>query len=234
MQETYNLQAIILKRRPFREADLKITLFTKERGKIDLVARGGKKEGSKLSAHVEPLNFSTVMAVKGKQFDYVGSAICKNSFLNIKNDLEKIKYACQAVKVFNKLIKEEEKENSALLYDLLNNYLNTVNKNNLDNQLFYYIFILKLLSELGYRPELNSCIGCGDSGIELDFFDYSKGGLVCGKCKSHRTIRFSSDAKEILNLSLDSEFKQLINLDLDSNIRIVILKIIDSFYKFQL
>jgi len=39
----YNLQAIILKRQIFREDDLLVTVYSLERGKLILQAKGAKK-----------------------------------------------------------------------------------------------------------------------------------------------------------------------------------------------
>ena len=47
MEETYNTKAIILNRQPFRERDSRVTIFSLERGKLILVARGTKKITSK-------------------------------------------------------------------------------------------------------------------------------------------------------------------------------------------
>jgi recombinational DNA repair protein (RecF pathway) len=49
MEETYHLNGIILNRAPFRENDLKIVLYTAEKGKITLVAKGGLKKQVKIS-----------------------------------------------------------------------------------------------------------------------------------------------------------------------------------------
>ena len=52
---TYHCEALILKHVPFGEADLLVTFFTRERGKIRAVARGARRSNSKLVGHLEPL-----------------------------------------------------------------------------------------------------------------------------------------------------------------------------------
>ena len=48
------MQAIVLSRRDFREFDQMISLYTREQGKLELLARGLKKVTSKNAAHLEP------------------------------------------------------------------------------------------------------------------------------------------------------------------------------------
>ena len=49
--------AVVLGRRDFHEADQIISCYTKEKGKVELLARGVKKITSKNSAHLEQFSF---------------------------------------------------------------------------------------------------------------------------------------------------------------------------------
>ena len=55
MDETYNFEAIVLNRYAFRESDSRVILYSREKGKLELVARGTKKIKSKIS-YIELLN----------------------------------------------------------------------------------------------------------------------------------------------------------------------------------
>lgn len=232
--ETYNLQAIILKRQPFREVDSRVVVFSLEKGKLDLVARGTKKTSSKLSAHIEPLNLTRIMAVRGKRFDYLGGVASDNCFLNIKNNLEKQEYIGQSLNIFNRLIKEEEGSDSKELFYLLRNYLLFIDSHNTDNALFYYYFILKLLNLLGYKPELDSCVACGKE-VKLDnvYFSYQKGGVVCAKCKQVSDLSVSNKCINILKSVIDNDFNQINTLEVDDSARVEIIKHVDNFYKYN-
>jgi recombinational DNA repair protein (RecF pathway) len=50
--------AVTLERRAFRDFDQLVTLYTKERGKVTVLARGSKKSTSKNASLLEPLFFS--------------------------------------------------------------------------------------------------------------------------------------------------------------------------------
>lgn len=180
--ETYTTKAIILNRQPFGECGSKVTLYSGEEGKLELVARGARKITSKLAAHLEPLNLSEIMAVRGRQFDYIGGAVSQNCHANLKSDLEKLLIAGQAINIFNKLIKHGERDGG--IFILLQDFLNILDENKEFNyELLFNFFILKLLVQLGYKPELYNCVVCKNK-IEPagNKFDLSKGGVICDDC----------------------------------------------------
>ncbi len=153
--QTFSTKAIILNRQDFRENDLRVVVYSKDYGKLELVARGAKKQTSKMAGHVEPFNLVNLMAVKGKQFDYIGSAISNNCFTNIKNDFDKVSAAGKSINIFNKSIKPEYPDQK--IFYLLEDFLIAIN-NNLDLSILSISFKLKLMALLGYVPELYNCI----------------------------------------------------------------------------
>ncbi len=60
------MHAIVLSRRDIREADQIITLYSREAGKQELIARGIKKITSKQTALLEPFCYMTYDVVAGK------------------------------------------------------------------------------------------------------------------------------------------------------------------------
>ena len=135
MEASHNTKSIILSRQDFRENDVLVVFFNKERGVFSLIARGAKKKTSKLAGHIEPLNFVDLMIIRGRQYDYVGSVKNIETFPEIKNNLEKIKISIEILKIYKKLIKEGESENK--LFSLLYDSLLTVNSNKVNLNLFY-------------------------------------------------------------------------------------------------
>ena len=87
MEETYATKAIVLNRVPFRENDIRVSLYSSDQGRLDLIARGARKTKSKIAGHIEPISLARIMVIRGKRLDYLGSAINEASYFNIKNDL---------------------------------------------------------------------------------------------------------------------------------------------------
>jgi len=187
MSDSQNTLAIILNRHDYKEADSLVSLYTQEFGKLSLVARGTKKISSKLAAHIEPLNLVKLMIIPGKGRDYLGSAISQNSFSKIKGNFNKIYFAGQAVACFNRLVNDGEADEA--VFNLLVRFLEALDDFQEDifskeiGELFFSFFIFKLLTELGYQPELYNCLDCGQK-IESgeNGFNQARGGVICSAC----------------------------------------------------
>jgi DNA repair protein RecO (recombination protein O) len=128
MEQTYNTRAIILNRLDFREHDSRIICYSADRGKLELVARGAKKLKSKSSGHLEPLTLTRLMVVAGKDYNYAGTALGENFYSEIKNNLDKIFTASEAVKLVEKMTREGEVDNHAEIFKLLKDFLDELEK----------------------------------------------------------------------------------------------------------
>jgi len=109
------MKAIVLSRRDFREYDQVVSVYTKDLGKQDLLARGIKKITSKNSAYLEPFSFVDIEIIKGKELDYIGSVQPVNYFKNIRQDLQKSLKAQLVVGLINRVVQVEEKDEKLFL-----------------------------------------------------------------------------------------------------------------------
>lgn len=237
MEDTYPLQAIILKRTVFRENDSKVVFFSREKGKLEMVARGTTKIKSKLAGHIEPLTLVNLMAVKGRQFDYVGSAIGEKYYQDIKNDLDKLQAVGRAIHLFDKLVKLGEKDEA--MFTLLKNYLDQLEENESgDIILEKNIFSLKLVSLLGYAPQLFNCLECNCKVKPgSNSFDYSKGGIICPACsqikRTPTMMAASDDSIKMLRVLSSQDFNKQTSLKVRKKIVLEVNKIIDNFIKYN-
>ena len=140
--------ALVLKRRDFRESDQIISFFTKENGKIELLARGVKKIISKNSAHLELFSLISIEIAKGKEVDHLTKVQSVEFFRNIRMDLKKSLMASYIVSLVEKLTYTEEKD--LYIFKLLNSWLNFVNKNEDVNWVLVDGFIVLFLRYLGF------------------------------------------------------------------------------------
>ena len=185
MEESRNSAALVLNRQNYKENDTLVTVYAKNFGKLNLIARGTKKINSKLAAHLEPLVLCDLMIIKGRGRDYIGASIVRNYYLNIREDLNKIFYAGKALNLFNRLVKEEHPD-ERLFYlitrwlDVLDNFKDCSKEN---GELLFSFFAFKLLAELGYQPELYHCLGCGkEVKAGANYFNFKNGGLIEEAC----------------------------------------------------
>ncbi len=72
------------------EADRYLTVFSKESGKIEILARGVRKISSRRASHIELLNLIRFQAVKGPRNVVLTDTILVDSFDDAKKDLEHV------------------------------------------------------------------------------------------------------------------------------------------------
>lgn len=213
MAESFSSQAVILKRDDWRESDSRVVLYTKNFGKIILIARGIKKTKSKLAGHIEPFNLVDILILKGKSIDYLGSAVSRCSYFNLKNDLNALYFSGQALSLFNSLVKEALPEEE--LFYFLTTWLELINEKSLDTltkeegeQLYNY-FVIRLMTLLGYKPELFYCTLCQKKIKEADnYLNLRLGGVMDETCLKEQgakylpqeIVKISNNAIKVLRL----------------------------------
>lgn len=235
MDETYTAKAIVLNRQPYRENDSRVTVYSLEYGKLILVARGTGSIKSKMAGHIEPFCLSDFMIVRGRRYNYIGGVASRNCYSSIKSDLIKLQIAGQITRVFSRMIKENEPQSD--LFFLLSNFLEFLNNNFIKEELcdfFIYSFMLKMLVNLGYEPELQSCVICGKKlEPEGNGFDISHGGLVCITCQQKTGLKISGDAIKLLRYIIKENFSKLLKLKFDKKVSVEIVKNIILFFDYN-
>ena len=135
------MQAIVLSRRDFRESDQIISLYTLEKGKQEVLARGVKKITSKNSAHLEPFSFVEVEIVPGKEIDHLITVQPINYFSDIRKDLQKSLASAYIVNLTDRLVHSGEQDER--IFELLKFWLEYISLNQFKSMLVDgYIVIL--------------------------------------------------------------------------------------------
>lgn len=238
MEETYQARAIVLKREPFRENDSRISVYSREKGKLELVARGTKKIGSKLAGHIEPFNLVDLMIIRGKQFDYVGTALNAHFFYDLKSDLNKILFAGKVLGEVNTILKPGIQDE--IIFNALNDFLNFINSYS-TKDIFKYeflsnIFLLQIIIHLGYRPELNICVKCSKK-VEAkgNSFSFRHGGIICKLCsekKDREDLTISENVIKILRMA-EKDYKTLVSLNINQSLSREVGKIINLYFQYN-
>jgi len=171
----------VLKATNFGEADRLLTLYTPHLGKVKAIAKGVRRPQSKIGGHVEPLNHSLLMLARGKNLDIITQSQTIHSFLPIRQDLWKASCAIYMAELVDSFIPEQME--SYLLYKLLLDSLNWLCETK-DGELVVRYFELRLLTHLGYSPELKVCLGCKSPLLpRVNFFSPNAGGVLCPSCR---------------------------------------------------
>lgn len=180
---SYRVEAIVLRRTDFGEADRLVTLYTRERGKIRALAKGVRKPQSRKTGHVELYMRSQMQLAAGRTFDIVTQAELVEAYQPLREDLVRLTYAAYVVELLDRFVQEEEPNRA--LYALLAEALGWFATD--DNLLLcarYYE--LRLLALTGFRPQLFHDVISGEPIEEKDYlFSAELGGLIAPTLRGH-------------------------------------------------
>lgn len=212
---------IIIKKTDFREADRIYTFYSKDFGKIKILAKGVRKINAKLRSPLDLLNYVEFSCVYGKTFRIITGVDLITGFPKIKTDIEKLKAGYYIIYLVNELIRGEEKDEKVwklLLGSLINlNILKTVNL--LILKLLLRYFELNLLKNLGLKPQLHSCITCQKKlKPEKLYFSPKEGGIICKNCfkKDKDYTEIAPNTIKVLRILLEKDWKYVQRLKLGS------------------
>lgn len=145
-------EAIIFKKKDLLNKDLLITFFTKEKGKINILAKGIKKITSKRLSCIQTGNLVQLVIEKRKDFYYLSEISLISGFLKIKENKNKLKFLYQYLIILDKLLPENQKE--LVVYNLTKKFLIDLSKKEALNsdslKKLFTIYLNKILSTLGY------------------------------------------------------------------------------------
>lgn len=232
----YRTQGFVLKKVDFGETDRIFTIFTKDFGKLEILAKAIRKIRSKLRGGMELFYLSDIEFIQGKTHKTLTDAISIESFQNLRKDLKRLKIAYDTSEMIDTLIKGEEKDEK--VWELFKETFERLNSFYLSIKecwLIYYYFFWNFLAVLGYKPQLNFCSICQKKLIPKNlYFSEKEGGVICFECsrkvKSRRKI--TPDVIKILRLILKKDFDFLKKLKIEKKHQKTIREISENYLSF--
>jgi DNA repair protein RecO (recombination protein O) len=179
MSETNRLSGIVLNKINYLENDQIIDFYTLEKGKVEILVRGGRKINSKLAPIVtEPFSLLVLTVAAGKNYFHLIGGEKKQRFLGI---LERKSQSLKLYSLFKKIDQLIKSEPDKKIFSLIIKFLEVIDQSSEKSFLAVTnAFLIKFLSFLGYRPEIKKCLICQKEikGLKM-FFNFRKGGVVC-------------------------------------------------------
>ncbi len=187
-------EGFVLRTSEFAEADIIVTLFLRDRGKRVAIAKGARRLNSRLGGVFDLLNRVEVVYYSRDRLDLISQGTLIDGYEPVKRDLGAVTSALTVARLLDRLLPlHQAEEDSYLLFErflgLLSQRGDTVLKLAVE---------LKLLSILGHRPHLRSCVRCGDIKGPFRFLP-RRGGILCRNCAVNEGIELGSGLARALN-----------------------------------
>ena len=175
----HKTEAIVLKHLPLGEADYMVTLYTPNEGRLRAMARGARKIKSRLGGHLEPLMRTSLLMARGRSVDSVQQAEVLEGFRAVREDLDRLSQAVYMAELVDTATPEGQSNYPLyrLLLDALRSLAGPARPAILPH------FQLRLLSHIGFMPELHRCVEC-EAALEPDRHRFApgRGGCICDGC----------------------------------------------------
>lgn len=225
---TTKINGIILAESNMGDYDKMLTMLTPNFGKISCSAKGARKPNSSLLAGTQMFCFGEYLMYKGTSTYHINSCETIEMFYKIRTDLDKLKYAVYITKIINDVTTENQNN-----YKVLQLYLNTlyvISNTDKDLDFVISIFRLRLLSIIGYRPEIGECKTC-KTKENLTRFSIMDNGFKCEACgkQDKGSISMNETTKDAMRYIILAESKKIFSFQIPKE-SIEELKIISKVY----
>jgi DNA repair protein RecO (recombination protein O) len=179
-ERVYRTEAVVLRRQDLGEADRLLTVYSLDRGKLRLIAKGVRRPRSRKAGHLEPFTRVKLLLARGRELDIITQAEAIETYPEFREDLIRFGQAAYTIEMLDRFTVEREEHQS--LYRLLVNTLERL-VSGVEPAAVMLFYELRLLDYVGYRPELFRCVGCGEEIRPQDqFFSAQEGGVLCPMC----------------------------------------------------
>lgn len=172
---------IVLKITNYGEADRIVTVFTKEAGKVQFMARGVRKATSKFGGIIDHFVEGQFEVTRKSHLPTLIQATTITWFPYLRHSLTHWQYAERAAKAILRATSDEDE--NLEVYFLLQQFL--VQAENYPNpQGLWLWFLYKLLFLTGFGISIETCQSCHEELEEVAEHTHNYEGFLCSHCSS--------------------------------------------------
>lgn len=234
----YKVEAIVIHSQDYGEGSKILTLFSREMGKIALIAKGAKKTRSRFSAVTDLFTHGIFLFFKaGSGLGNLNQGDLLQSFRHLRTDLFASAYASYLIELTDKSV--EERVPNPLLFQLLLDALTALDAGK-DMEIVTRMFELQFLKAVGVEPELHSCASCRTTTGPFIAFSIKEGGFLCEGCVRKDPDSIILSQKEVYFLQKLSQIPILrfgiadLKDETRSKLKKVILSFMETYVPVQL
>jgi len=234
MNRLCKTEGIVLKSIKLNESDKIVTIFSKNYGKIRVIAKGIRKTRSQFGSSLENLTQMRIIYYKGRNLDIANQTVIIRSFFTRCKNLKRYGLAIQCAEFIDKLLPDGDINSS--VYDLFRDTIILLEDDENPN-LLAESFKWKLFTILGYQPNLDYCVKCHEriKRRKSYFFDITGGGLICQDCSKNieQGIKINDYCVRLIKRILDADLQKIHNKEINNGQLEELIKITDKYILFH-
>jgi len=229
--------AITLRIIPFRETSLLIHFYTRNFGKITVLAKGIRKKKPYILSHFEPFVYQTISFYDNprREIHILGDSTIKESFPLIRFDFDKVCAASYMVELIDKITVAHDPNED--IFDIFLFCLCELKDMPIKKMLRY--FEIKILSGLGLFPNLEKCVLCRNENNDTKLlFSAQHGGMICQRqqcqTQSPDAIEISLGLSESMRYIQSKSLEEFNRFNLSRNCEIEMQRLMQLFIEYHL
>lgn len=222
-------EGIVIRRSDYGETHKIVTIYTREFGKIGVMARGASKPNSRLASVTQLFSYGYFLVTTSKGLGSLQQGEMIDSMRFIREDLFATAFASYIIELLDRSV--EDKKVNPYLFELLYQTLHYLNEE-YDPEILKFIFEMKMLPVNGIHPVLNQCTVCG--AIEGEFaFSLKEAGFICHRCldKDPYHLKISPKTVKLLRLFYYFDLSRLGTISVKPETKKELQKVIDAYYE---
>jgi DNA repair protein RecO (recombination protein O) len=171
----YKAEGIVLRRTNLGEADRIVTLFTREYGRVNAVAKGARKPKSRFAGRLELFTHLRALLAQGRTLDVVSQVEVIDPFAPVRADLARMSAASFAAEITDRAMPDRDPQPA--VFNALRQALRVIASGDADLGRDWYAAQVLALS--GYGPVTDRCVICGRPVRAGAAFSLALGGSLC-------------------------------------------------------
>lgn len=202
MSEIIKTKAIVLRKIDYGDTSRIAQFYTEDFGKMSAIIKGAKSQKSKIGMMIDTMNILQIVLYKkeSREVQMVSDVDLIKYQKNIRDDIEKYKYASAVVELLSNLT--HENDHNARLFDGTVRMLLLLDESKTKAAFLFVKYFFFFLKEIGYEFQLRNCNVCQreiKSGEQASY-NYETG-LMCTECRKDRLTNFEFN-EELFNLMI--------------------------------
>ncbi|MFC4320815.1 DNA repair protein RecO [Litchfieldia salsa] len=221
-------EGIVIRTNNYGESNKIITLFTREWGKVGVMARGAKKPSSRLASITQPFTYGHFLVQRTSGLGGLQQGETIKTYRGIREDIFLTAYASYIVELTDKCT--DEKKPNPFIFELLLQTLQYIDEG-IDLDILMYIYEMKMLQVLGLSPKLDGCSICESTEGEFAF-SIGEGGFLCHRCYHHDKylMKLSQTTIKLLRLFYYFDLNRLGKIDVKQETKNELKTVITAYY----
>jgi DNA repair protein RecO (recombination protein O) len=235
-------EAVVLHSINFRDTSKIVTLYSRNYGKIKVIAKGVKNQKTnKFGSSLEAMTHSSVVIYKKEHGDLhlLSKSEIVTPLNRLQSDSERMFTGLALVELVNMVIHGEEE--NEILFSMIVESLQAIDGAGKNGMNVLFGFMVKMFDQFGFGLTLDTCLNCGRKTDEHDFksvlLRLSDGKLICPHCSADQTstgTKISGGLLKSLYYLQTNAIEKSTSLSMNSVMRDDLISILQAYLRYHI